>query len=312
MIPSPRTLTRHLAIPGALTGWIVAILSLVAFSLNTPMGKAVILDGGRPAFILGVRFALAIGLLAATLGAIDPGLLRLPRRALFITLAAGLINGVGALAYFMSLTRISGSMATMIFAVNPLLILIMLSLVGEKLDGRRLLRLGIGLAGVYLLLGPSGPVDLTGALLTGVSIVSVSIELFLLQQYLKPYDSRSVTLYLLLGMWISIMFGGVLQGESFTANLSLRSWFFIGSMAILGTFLSWWMMLRAIQTLGSAQYALLSPLETVLSVFWLTLFLGESLAFWQYLGGGLILLSAMMARARSRARWVSPKLPPLP
>jgi drug/metabolite transporter (DMT)-like permease len=41
--------------------------------------------------------------------------------------------------------------------------------------------------------------------------------------------------------------------------------------------------------------SLIMPLETMLSVTWSMLFLGEKLLQWQWLGAGLILISALLA-----------------
>jgi drug/metabolite transporter (DMT)-like permease len=63
-------------------------------------------------------------------------------------------------------------------------------------------------------------------------------------------------------------------------------------------------MFAAIRSLGSGQLALLAPTETLLTVIWSMIFLQERLTAWQWLGGLLILTSALLAIARlNRARW---------
>jgi drug/metabolite transporter (DMT)-like permease len=63
-------------------------------------------------------------------------------------------------------------------------------------------------------------------------------------------------------------------------------------------------MFEGVRLLGSGQVALLLPLETLLAVFWSVVFLGERLTFWEWVGGGLIMFSALLAIQRLNwARW---------
>jgi drug/metabolite transporter (DMT)-like permease len=63
-------------------------------------------------------------------------------------------------------------------------------------------------------------------------------------------------------------------------------------------------MVAAINRIGSGQMALLTPLETLLTVTWSMLFLDERLTTIQWVGGGLILASALLAIQRlGRAQW---------
>jgi drug/metabolite transporter (DMT)-like permease len=66
-------------------------------------------------------------------------------------------------------------------------------------------------------------------------------------------------------------------------------------------------MFNAVPRIGGGQMAMLSPLETFLSVIWSILFLGEHLTALQWLGGLLVMVSAALAIQRlslgRRPRW---------
>jgi drug/metabolite transporter (DMT)-like permease len=75
------------------------------------------------------------------------------------------------------------------------------------------------------------------------------------------------------------------------------------ALVVVSTFLSRMLMVAAISRIGSGQMALLTPVETLLTITWSMLFLGERLAPLQLVGGALILVSALLAIQRlGRAR----------
>jgi drug/metabolite transporter (DMT)-like permease len=49
-----------------------------------------------------------------------------------------------------------------------------------------------------------------------------------------------------------------------------------------------------VKKIGSGETALINPFETVFTVIWAMLFLGDRLSGWQWLGGALILVSAFL------------------
>lgn len=266
------------------------------------------LDGGfHPTAILSLRFGIAVLLLALTLFRTAPQALRTDRRGLLVAGFAGIINGLGAVSFFWSLRRLDSSVATMLFALSPLFVLGALALRGEKFTYKQWVRLGIGLLGIYLLVGPGGQVDLSGVLLVIIGILGFTLEVTVVQWFLNEYDTRTVTLYVLGGMWLAITGFWLGQGTPWSAP-GWQGWVILLVIAVISTFFGWWAMFRAIQTIGSGQYALLLPIETLLAIVWSLLFLGERLLFWQFVGSGLILLSAVLAvqrlgRIPQRRRW---------
>ena len=288
-------------------GWLLAIASTVVFSLVTPMGKAALDGGFHPTAILALRFGIATLLLAATMANSAPRTLQIDRRGFFVATFAGVINGLGAVGFFWSLRRLDASVATMLFALSPLFVLATLALGGEKFTYKQWVRLGLGLFGVYLLIGPGGQVDFSGVLLVLGGIVGFTLEITLVQWFLNAYDTRTVTLYVLGGMWLAISGFWLGQGLPWSPP-GWQGWLLLLVIAVVSTFFGWWAMFRSIQTIGSGQYALLLPLETLLSILWSLLFLQERLLPLQFVGGGLILLSAVLAIQRlglvpRRRRW---------
>jgi drug/metabolite transporter (DMT)-like permease len=297
----------RLQFKGVWLGWALALISTFTFSIATPLGKAGIMLGLDPTTMLVLRFGLAILLLAGSMALTTPDRLRIDRKGLLIATTAGVVNGIGALTFFWALTRIDASVATMIYSLNPLVVLGLLALRGETLTYRHLIRLALGLSGIYLLIGPGaaavGGVDWLGVLLVLYSVFGVAVELTLVQWFMQSYGTRTVTLYVLTAMWGAIFVFWLARGAEWH-DPGWQGWLIIGVLALVCTYLGWLAMFTGIRTIGSGQVALLIPLETCLSVVWAFLFLQERLTFWQTVGGGLILLSATLAVQRlSRVRW---------
>jgi drug/metabolite transporter (DMT)-like permease len=281
----------------------MALFSSFAFSIATPVAKGAIAAGLDPDTLLTFRLILSTVLLGAMIVLTAPGYLRLDRRGGLVCAIAGLSNGVGMLTYFLALARIDGSLAVMIFAISPLVTLAMLALRGERFTRRHFLRLALGLAGIYLLIGPTGRVDGLGVLLVMVTVFAFGLHLALIQWYLQAYDARTITFYVVATMTVLNLGLWSFEGGEWR-NLGWSGWFIIAILALVSTFLARLAMFEGVRHLGGSQMALLLPLETLLAVLWSVLFLGERLTFWEWVGGGLIMISALLAVQRlNLARW---------
>jgi drug/metabolite transporter (DMT)-like permease len=284
-------------------GWFMALFSSFAFSLATPIAKGAIEAGLDPTTLLTVRLILSTLLLGLSIGLTAPSYLRLERRGLLVCGVAGLANGIGMLTYFWALARLDGSLAVMIFAISPLVTLAFLALRGERFTRRHFFRLALGLVGVYFLIGPGGRVDWLGVCLVLVTVGAFALHLALIQWFLQPYDARTITFYVVTVMTI-VNIGLWLTEGSEWRGLGWSAWLVIGVLALVSTYLARLAMFEGVRRLGGSQVALLLPLETLLAVIWSVVFLGERLALWEWIGGGLIMVSALLAVQRLNwARW---------
>lgn len=210
------------------------------------------------------------------------------------------------ISYFSSLAYINGSIAAMIYAVSPIVVLVLLAFRGERFTARNSIRLAFGLVGVYLLIGPGGQVNLVGAALAAVSVFTVPIQLVIIQWYLKDYDSRTVTLYMVVTMMlISTSYWWATDGT--IQNVDWVGWSLILALALVATYIARLLMMAAVRRVGSGQVGLLAPLETLLTVIWSFIFLGERLSLIQWLGSLLVLVSAALAIEKlAHFRWLKP------
>ncbi len=129
----------------------------------------------------------------------------------------------------------------------------------------------------------------------------------MIQWFLIPYPARTVTFYQMLGMTIVVLVWWLAHG-AYWAPPDAGGWRAVIALAVVSTFAARLLMFGAVVRIGGGQMSMLAPLETLLSVLWSILFLGEHLSALQWLGGLLILLSASLAirrinLRRRRPRW---------
>lgn len=288
-------------------GWGMALLASFFFSMAPPVARGAILAGVDATSLLVMRMVLATFFFAVTIGVMNIRLLRVTRQTLLVTAVAGSMNGIGMMLFFWALVRVDASVASMMISMVPLIVLSLLALRGERFTYRHFVRLGLGLAGIYLLLGPGGTVDPIGILLLSVAICCFAIHITFLQWFLKGQDPRTVSFYISLFMFLVITIYWSTQQITWQ-DPGASGWVSILVLAFASTFLARLLFVSAVDRIGSGQMTLLAPLETLQTITWSMLFLGERLTPLQFVGGALVLGSALLAIkrlgiARWRPRW---------
>ena len=278
-------------------GWVLALASTFAFSFAPPVARFAILGGFDSTALLMARMLITTALLAATLVFTDRQKLRIARRGLGAAILVGAINGVAMILFFLSLNYLEASLTSMILALSAPLVLSLLALRGERLTRRHVVRLALALAGVYLLIGPTGQVNWVGAALALMATFLFSLQMALTQWTLVGYPTRSVVFYVTISMTLFVVLWWLIQGAVWTPP-SASGWLAVILLAVFSTFFARLAYYAAVARIGSGQLSLFGPLETMLSVTWSILFLHERLAPLQAVGGVLILASALLAVRR--------------
>ncbi len=284
-------------------GWLFGLLATIIYSTNAPVARGAILAGMDPNALVFGRFVLGNLLFGLTLSLTTIGRAQAPerdfdRRGVGISLGAGVINGLMLLAGAWGLVELSASIATLLsIALTPLFVLGLLRLRGEKGSRRDLLRLTIGLAGLYFLIGLEGTANSWGIILTVVSTLLYALHMVLVQWFLRPYNTWLVTATLILGASLPAGLLWWYSGASLYVPGTV-GWLALITQGIAATVVARILIYEAVKRIGSAQIALLTPLEAALTVLWSVLWLAESVTPRQSFGILLILLSTVLA-----ARW---------
>ncbi|OGQ93458.1 MAG: hypothetical protein A2284_17860 [Deltaproteobacteria bacterium RIFOXYA12_FULL_61_11] len=254
-------------------------------------------EGATPLQLLTGRMALAALILGLGFALFKPSLLRLDRAGLRHCSIAGLLNTISMLAYYQSLVYLDVSIATIIYALYPMVALLLLTLFHERLRWTDLLRFTLSLAGVWLLVDPGGTRSILGLMLCGTSCLVFAVHVVYVQWKLADLPATTTSFYVISCM--TVLLGG--------ASLCIDGWdppwhraviLAIVWSAVVSTAAARILLFTAIARIGSAQTALLAPLESLLTLILAMLLLGERMVPVQYLGATLVLFSAVLGGRR--------------
>lgn len=294
---------------GKSLGWLLAFLSILLYSVNSPIARGAILAGISPTTLLAARFVLASFLFGATFplarGRLPAGRVQGERRPLdwrgvALCMGSGLTNGLSLYFLYQSLAFIGAGLSSMLMiGLYPLFTLLLLALRGERPGWWSGARLLLGAAGLYFLLEPGNEATMAGVILIVLASLFFSLHIVSVQWYLRPYSTWPVTAILVSSAAVVVTLIWVQEGGD-TFVPGWVGWGAILIQAVFATYLGRLITYAAINHIGSAQFALLSPLETMLTVLWSALFLGELFSGRQGIGAVLILLSALLAADSGR------------
>lgn len=278
-------------------GWALVLLASVVLSASPVVARGVLRSGMDPTLLLMLRFWLATALLGAVLALRAPALMRINRRGLQKCAFAGLLAGLDTLAFFYALQRLDASLAVMLSSFYPLLVLVWLRLRGEPFTVLDLIRLAMGIGGVYFLTGLGQTADWLGVLLIGFSTMTYSLFIVVLPTLQPAIDTNTSAFYVVTSMTVYFTLFWLLQGAHWQPPAT-EGWLAVVWLAVLGVVVHRLLLFAGIARIGSAETALLAPVDILLTIVWSLLFLGERVQALQWLGGSLILLSAMLALLR--------------
>ncbi len=288
-------------------GWLLAFTTTLLFSIVPAMTKGLINGGLEPTTLIVTRYVLSSSLLLLTLALTQPKSLRIDRKGLLLCILCGFLYAGTTWTFTTALTRMSSSIASLILAVAPLFIFLLLMLRGERPTLRMLWRFALSFIGVYLLLGHGGTVDALGVVLVFLCCLFYSIYMVVMQWYLKDYDAQSVLLYIFISLTFFAALNWLVQTPTLP-TLSSQGWMMMALLVIGCTYLAQLGLFGALRILGSAEMGLMNPLEILLSLIWSAIFLSDRLSPLQWLGGSLILAAMLMAMERKSQGFVRGKI----
>jgi len=280
-------------------GWGLALASTCASSIVTPLSRGIIVAGIDPILLLLLRLVIAVVLMGGTMSVTRPQHFRIERRGFWRIVGVGLLAGLEICCFFSALAYVDASMSAMIKSTQPLVVLLLLTLGGERLTRRQLMRLGLAICGIYLLVGPGGTVAPLGLLFLLLSLLLYGSQLVFIQWWLSSYSTHTVALYLSTVMTVVIAAWWWWQGAIWQ-DPGATGWTVILVLAVVSTWFARLALYGAIARIGSGQIALLWPLQTLLIIVLSVIFLGERMATVQWVGGTLVLGSTALAAKRAR------------
>jgi drug/metabolite transporter (DMT)-like permease len=279
------------------TGFLLALLAAVAFGMLPILGKRAFVEELEVPSLLAWRFSIASALLWALALARGRGGKSIAGRRRAALLGLGGVYAGNAGLYFLALERIPAATASLVFYVYPALVALLgLVFLKRRMEAAAWVALLLSLLGVALTAGfARGPLDSRGVALVLLGAAVIACYMLLSELALTGVPTLPATAYVLSGTALACW---VWQGLAGRPGLppTGRAWLVVVLMATLSTGLSILAMLSAIRRIGAGPTSILLTVEPACTVVLAFLFLGETLAPRQVLGGALVLSGVALLR----------------
>ena len=296
------------AIQPRLSGRAYAFGAVLLMSLAPIFVKIGFRQALNPVPLLTLRFWVAALAYWLFLGVYNRPSLRLERKHLKPLVVVSVFFTLAYLLYYLALVYVDASVAHMLAAINPSVVLLLLFRDGRSVGRRSVVRLLLVLLGLYLLVGPGGDINPLGVALGLGMTVFYGAFLFWVEKYLDQVSALTIGLYL--DSFVAILFTLIyLVQYGAWQPISGYGWLVILFTGLLSTALGHFLYVSAVKQIGSGETALINPFETVFTVLWALIFLGDRLSGWQWLGGAMILLSAFLIGRQVAVRSVPASRP---
>jgi drug/metabolite transporter (DMT)-like permease len=307
------------SISSRVQGLLAAAASAGFLGLSPILGHIAYAGGFLPVEVVGLR-ALGAALLLGTILALGRRrLLTIYPIGLVGCLLAGWINGIGALFYYIAISRIDVGLGALLYSLYPGFVAIFLLFDGHPPTRLSLIRLTIAIPAVILITTTSAQkVDLVGILLMLGSSVLYALHLPINQRVLYEVPAPTVTFYTLVAS-SAVLLPMLLIQSTLGVMHPPSSWLVLVAM-ILALFCSRLTLFMGVKHLGGLQAALIGLGEMLVTVMLSVLLLGETLSTPQWIGAGLMAISILLGvRERSAPTrlapgtgwlaWLQPKSP---
>jgi len=293
------------------------VVSAFAFGSGALFAKPVYAAGVGWHVLMAWRFAIGAGLAwlwVLANPAARAGLGRMPRRALAVAVALGVLYTCNASTYYAGLETVSASLAALIVYIYPALVAVISLRMGQPLRGRRAwAALGLALVGVALAVGsPSAtatPPPLIGLLLIIASPVIYSVWIVLAARLsgedredvgrdsdsaVDPVAAGAVMLTATAAtLWLTAL---AIGRPVLPAQVPGAAWFGIAGVGLVSTFIAVQTFYAGAHRIGAARASLISTIEPIWTISLAGLLLGESLTPIQLLGGVLIIGGVVLSQ----------------
>ncbi len=248
-----------------------------------------------PLLAVSTRFILAGAIMAAVVLR-RGGSLRVSRRAFVSCALIGiLLPGANAVLFFAERDTPTG-LASLLIASVPLWVVVMRLATGERLPAATLAGVGVGFAGVAVLLRPSGGATAVGVSLCLVSALMWSAGSFLSARLEMPKDAFAATTWVMLSGGVAMLpFGLVTAGSVSPSTESVLAWIYLVTIGSVVGFTAYTWLLANAPLATVSTYAYVNPVVAILLG---VLFLSEQLTAQILIGAAIVVASVAVVVRR--------------
>jgi drug/metabolite transporter (DMT)-like permease len=249
----------------------------------------------------GIAMLVLLGTLSGAVGRRPLAVRDVPVRDRAFILGGSLANLVLNLSMFIAFVRIDIGLALLVFYSYPAFVAVAsVGWFGDRLDRVRWAALGISMLGLVLTLagaGRFGSIDLVGV---GLAMLAAAMQAFYVLAArhgfarIPPIEAAATTMS---GAAIGYLAIALVAGQAGTLGAPLASWAALWPVLVagfIGAAIPTLCFITGIRLLGAPRAAILATLEPVVGVGLSALLLSEYPAPLQLVGGGLILVAAVL------------------
>lgn len=288
--------------------WIALGIVYVVWG-STYLGIAIVVQTLPPFLAAGIRFIVAGALLAGWIGLRDRDALRVDRRQMLGAAVVGTLLLAGGNGLVMAGERtVPSGLAALIVASVPLWIVLMRLGAGDRVRGDVIAGVLVGIAGVGVLVvpsGASGAIDAVGLVTLVGATLSWATGTFLSPRLRMPRNALASTAYQMLAGGAFLLVGAIPFGDYARldpASVSTASIVALAYLVVFGSLVAFsaytWLLQHAPVSVV-ATYAYVNP---VIAVLLGTLILREPITPTMIGGAALILAAVAFIVSRSATR----------
>jgi len=301
-----------------LSGAILVIVAAVGFGFMGLFGKAWTTDRGVSVeMMLFLRFGIAFAVMAGMM--VVHGL-RWPRgRTLLALIGMGAVLYVGeAMLFFHAAQHIPVPLVSLLLYIYPVIVTVFAWLfLRERMTPLKLLALGLAITGLVLTILPElreseghmakeGVNPTLGVILGIGTAIAYSIYILIGGRYSREAGAIPASTIVIGSTAIVIGAMALSRGDAFPQDQI--AWMGVLGLAIVSTVISITCLLAGLQRIGPVQASTLSTLEPVTTAIVGATLMNDRLTMLQVVGGGLILVAAVIiARAGGAAEVSEPE-----
>jgi drug/metabolite transporter (DMT)-like permease len=272
-----------------------ALFSAFFLGMAPVFGKQAIKYGVSPLGVVASRTLLATLLLFLVMLIFQRKYLYIYPAGLLGCLLAGSINGIGSLFYYSALGKIDAGLGQLLYSLYPFFVAFWMFLDKQKISKMTIFRLIVAIPAVILLIQPGAgtPETWLGSGMMLVAAALYALHLPINQKVLYDIPAPTVTLYTLLAMSAIVVPTYLFTGEIVPDIQINQAWWPILGLTLV-TFFSRLTLFTGVKHLGGLQTALLGLSELLVTLILSIVWLGESLAWTQWIGAGLLFISMLL------------------
>ena len=219
------------------------------------------------------------------------------RKNLLLLLISGGAIGINWILLFEAYRYTTVATATVCYYLAPVFLLLASPLLGERMNGKKLICLTVAMAGMICVSGlPEGTLPDLGQLqgiALGIGAALLYATVMLLNKKLSPIPAYDKTI-VQLGASALIILPYILFSQGFAlSGLTGTQWVLLVIVGVIHTGIAYALYFGSMEELPAHTIAIFSYLDPVIAVFLSALLLREPLGIWGILGAVLILGSAL-------------------